>query len=565
MFVLGISYGHDAGAALIEDGKIKFAANEERFTKRKLEPSFPANAIRACLAFGNLKPTDVTDVAVCNCDLGNVIIRSFPSIIEKNYHFRRKKTQKPPFIGLRQAAKYKLLQYGSNAMLKKLTESQFRKHLDKLGFSNYKIHIVDHHMAHAAGAIFASGFNKSLCITLDGIGDGLSGTVNIYEDGEIKRIVAMPANDSIGIMYQHVTSLLGMRELEDEGKVMSLADYSYDIPDSENRILDLYGVEGMRIKSKYSNARKVFELEKILWNTQREKFAYMAQKTLEKVMLQLFRNCIDGTGIGKVCWSGGLASNIKANMHIRYLPTLKDWFVFPHMGDGGLSVGAALYACNKIAGSREYRMEDAYFGSEYMENEMEEQLKTHRKELEFEERKDVAKIIGEMISKENYAFWYQGRMEFGPRALGNRSIVASAFSEKIKDKLNMQVKKREWFQPFCPSMIVEDSKRIFSDYDGRPDKFMTMGYMTNERLRNNVKSVINVDGSARPQMVCEENEKYRKLIENVKKNTGYGIILNTSFNVHGSPIVNSPADAIDTMLKTKTKTMAMGNFLVTLK
>jgi carbamoyltransferase len=174
-------------------------------------------------------------------------------------------------------------------------------------------------------------------------------------------------------------------------------------------------------------------------------------------------------------------------------------------------------------------------------------------------------MTGDLLSNGNYLFWFQGKMEYGPRALGNRSIIASASSEEIKNKLNMQVKRREWFQPFCPSLLVEEAEKIFEDYDGQPDSFMTMGFRAREEMRDRVKSIIHVDRSSRPQMLGDENKYYRKMIEQVKKNTGDGIILNTSFNLHGDPIVCSPSDAIETMIKTKTKYMVIGNFFIELK
>jgi len=191
-------------------------------------------------------------------------------------------------------------------------------------------------------------------------------------------------------------------------------------------------------------------------------------------------------------------------------------------------------------------------------------LKKFKNKVKFEKRDDTAKFAGDLISRENYVFWYQGRVEIGPRALGNRSILAPAFSMEIKDKLNLAVKKRNWFQPFCPSLLIEESKKFFNDIKGY-DKYMTMGYRIRPEIRDRVKAVINIDGSARPQMLEDENPRYRKLIEQIKKNTGDGIVLNTSFNLHGYPIVRTPKDALETMLKTKTKYMFMENFFVELK
>jgi carbamoyltransferase len=564
MYTLGVWDGHDAGACIVENGIIKVAINEERLTRKKLDIKFPDNAILACLKFLQLKPTDIQVVAGCSSQFSRVLARTFPYFDREFYNFRRRLVPKPRFEDLRRALKYRITEIGSNKIFKGITERQLRKKLDKIGFKDYKLYVVDHHMAHAASATFTSGFNKSLCITLDGVGDGLSGTINIFDNGEIERISSISGRDSLGMLYEQVTTLLGMRELEDEGKTMCIADYSYPVPDDKNKMLDFFEVDGLNIKSKHATAKRFFELKNMLFNTRREGFAYMAQKTIEKHMTQLFKNAIEETGLKDVCWSGGVASNIKTNMVIRHQSGLKRWFVFPHMGDGGLAVGAALYIDSSLNGSKGYRMDNAYFGLEYSSEEIMNELKKH-KELSFEERGDVAEMTGDLLSNDNYLFWFQGRMEYGPRALGNRSIIASASSEEIKNKLNMQVKRREWFQPFCPSLLVEEAEKIFEDYDGQPDPFMTMGFRAREEMRDRVKSIIHVDRSSRPQMLGNENKHYRKMIEQVKKNTGDGIILNTSFNLHGDPIVCSPSDAIETMIKTKTKYMVVGNFFIELK
>lgn len=562
--ILGVWDGHDAGAAIVENGIIKAAINEERLTRKKLDICFPTNSINACLNVLKLKPSDITVVAACGNQLSRVIARAIPFIDKMYYNQRRRLTPKPMFERFRRLyIKYWLAERGSNFIVKNLAEQQIKRRLNKLGFKDYKFVLVDHHAAHAASAALTSGFDKCLSITLDGVGDGLSGTINIFQDGKMERISQISGRNSLGIMYEHVTHLLGMRELEDEGKTMCVADYSFPVPDEKNKMLDFFQVEGLNIIAKHSTTRRFVELEKIMWNTRREQFAYMAQRTVEKHMLQLFKNAIEQTGIKDVCWAGGIASNIKANRILRLHSGMKRWFVFPHMGDGGLAAGAALYADNMLNGSRGSKLENAYLGSEYSDEEIKEEIKKH--DVKFEQRSDVAKLAGELVAKGEFLFWFQGRMEYGPRALGNRSIVAPAFSLELKNRLNMQVKRREWFQPFCPSLLEEDAKKIFEDYDNVPDRLMTMGYMTFSKIRDRVVSVIHVDGSSRPQMVGSENKKYREMIERVKRVIGDGIVLNTSFNIHGEPIVCSPKDAIETMIRTKTKHMVMGNYLLELK
>ena len=560
MLILGIWDGHDAGAAIVEGNEIKVAVNEERLSRRKLDVGFPFRSIKACLDYLGLKPTDIEHVGITTTDPAKTLTRIFPSLKEKYYLIRRRKIY-PRFGEMQKLWKYRLTQFKPNLFSQKISEWLIKKSLKKMGFENVKVHIVDHHMAHAATAAFCSGFERACVVTLDGVGDGLSGSINVFESGELKRIKPIPAKDSLGIFFEHVTNLLGMRELEDEGKVMALADFAYPVPDEKNPLLRFFEIDGTNIKAKYSWTKMYKELKKVLWFTPREQFAWMAQRTLEFFVTKLFTNVVREIGINNVAWSGGIAANIKANMKIRKLPEVKDWFVFPHMGDGGLALGAAMVVNYELNGISKYRFNDVYFGLEYSDSFIEEELKKFEMKYEFE--KEIEKRAADLISDGNIIFLFQGRMEYGPRALGNRSILALPNSLEVKDTLNIRVKKRAWFQPFCPSMIEEDAKEMLEDYD-KPSKFMTMGYMVKENMREKLKGVINIDGSARPQVVTDENVKYRRLIECVKKRIGIGAVLNTSFNIHGEPIVCSPRDAIETMLKTKNKFMVLGNYLVEL-
>jgi len=559
MYVLGIWDGHDAGACIVEKNRIEVAVNEERFTKRKLDVGFPFNSIRVCLDFLDLKPSDISIVSFTTTDFAKTLTRAFPSLKRKYYLFRRRKIPEPIFSEFRRHFKYRTTEIPEVPLSRRISLWYFRRNLDRMGFKDYEIDIVDHHSAHAISAVICSGFKKSIAITLDGVGDGLSGTINIFENDELERISSIKARDSFGIFFEQVTTLLGMRELEDEGKVMALSDFAFKVPDDENKLLNFFEVDGLNVKCKYSTIGRYTILKKLLWNTPREQLAYMAQRTLEKHICKLFRNAISELGIKNVCWSGGVASNIKVNMKIRLNSGLRRWFVFPHMGDGGLAVGSALYTSFKKFGTRPRKLKNAYLGNEFSEDKIIESINKYK--LEYEYRDDISEYVGELLSNGNFVLWYQGRMEYGPRALGNRSIIAPPSPVEIKDKLNLKIKRRSWFQPFCPSLLEEESKKIFENVDSY-DRFMTMGYMSREEMRERIISVINVDGSARPQMLGDENPRFRRLLEEVKKNLGLGIILNTSFNLHGFPIVNSPDDAIDVMLKTRARYLALGNFFI---
>ncbi len=560
MYILGLWDGHDAGAALLEDNKIVFAANEERFSKKKLDMWFPYHSIRAALSFANIKPTDVKLIAFPTTELTKTLERIYPYSKEYYYLYRRRKMLKPYFNDFRHWLKYSMTSLGVWPLCGTVSKAIIARQLNSMGFRNYKLYSVDHHTSHAATAAFTSGFKKGLIITLDGLGDGLSGSISLFENGKLKREHAIPTRHSLGLFYEQITNIVGMRELEDEGKVMAMADYSYPFKFEDNKFKHFFTVEGADIKAKYSPVRQYGILDRIGWQMPREQFAYMAQQLAEETLVKFVGNAIEKYGVGNVAMAGGIFSNVKANMLIKDMNNLKDWFVFPHMGDGGIALGAAMYVNYVQNGVNSYAFPDAYLGPEFDENQIMEAMKK-TKGIEYERDKKKNSHAGELINDDHYVFWYQGRMEYGPRALGNRSILAKAGSEEVKEKLNIFVKQREWYQPFAPAILKQDAPRLLEDLKG-DGKYMTMVYKVKEKTKDQMRSVMHIDLTARPQIVGEENENYSDVMRRVRKDSGYGVILNTSFNIHGMPIVLSPEDALETMKKTRTEHMFLGDFYV---
>ncbi|MGD0728680.1 MAG: carbamoyltransferase C-terminal domain-containing protein [Candidatus Micrarchaeaceae archaeon] len=561
--MLGVWDGHDAGAALVKDKQIIFAANEERFTKRKLEVDFPYHSIHAALTYAKIKPGDIEHIAFTTTEFTKTLERVFPGMKESYYQFRRRKMLKPRFESARHNLKYTLTTIGILPLCNTVSSSIVSGKLKKAGFNNFKLHVVEHHTAHAATAAFTAPFKNSLVITLDGLGDGLSGSVSTLKNGKLERHMAIGARDSIGIFFEQVTNIVGMRELEDEGKVMAMADYSYPFDFEENKFKDFFTVSGTQITAKYSPVKQFSLLQRMAWQMPREQFAYMAQQLLQNIIVKFSSNVIDRYNVSDVAFAGGTFANIKANMKIRNLENLKHWYVFPHMGDGGIALGAALYTNYLLTGNSSYEF-NPYLGDSYTQDETEKIVKSDRSlKYTLEGESENARHAAELISDGNYLFWFQGRMEYGPRALGNRSILAPSDSEEVKERLNLYVKKREWFQPFAPSLLEEEASRMF-DFDSKGyDKFMTSGYMMKKELLEREKSIVHIDGSSRTHMVGKENKPYMELLQNLKKNSGYGIVLNTSFNIHGMPIVMTPQDALLTMKTTKTKYMFINGIFVT--
>jgi len=560
MKILGIWDGHDSGAALVEGDSILFAVNEERLSRRKLEIAFPYRSIEACLRSTDTGIEEISHIACSTSDFAKTLTRVFPSLKEEYYLIRRRKRPPGRFTSLKKGMKYRLTEYPPSALTKAISRNRVEKRLKQAGFRDFRLHLIDHHLSHASAAALCSGFEESVVVTLDGLGDGLSGSVYVFRDNELDKKASLSARHSLGIFFEHVTNLMNMRELEDEGKVMALANYAYPVADEQNPLMDLIDVQDLSIRCRYSSLAMYNELKKIFWTYPSEQFAYMAQRTLEVKILELVRRAIALTGIGRVCLSGGIFSNVKVNRLIRLMPEVEQCFVFPHMGDGGLALGTAIEANRRLCGTTRMALDDVFLGPAYGEDEMEGAIREAG--LHYTKSSDIVQDVAEIIVGGGIVFWFQGYMELGPRALGNRSILARSDSERIKDALNLRLKKRVWYQPFCPSILEEDAPDILEDYDGHPDSFMTMAYMVREEKRNVMQGVINVDGSCRPQIVPQGDCLYRRLLETIRGMTGYGLVLNTSFNLHGEPMVCSPRDAVKTMVTTGNEYLAMGNILV---
>ncbi|MGC8587328.1 MAG: carbamoyltransferase C-terminal domain-containing protein [Candidatus Micrarchaeia archaeon] len=572
MAILGIHDAHDAGAAVVSGGSVIGAVNEERFTKLKNDVGFPSNSIKYLL---NLASSDeIEKVAVAWIGGSALFARMLPSLEKKRRKLWRKELPKPSKLSMHMRnAIFRLVQNQKprgawKAFGTSIGGSLLSARLRSAGLDK-KIVFVEHHLAHAASAYYASGFKEVLVITLDGAGDGLSGTVSIGDNGELKRINQFDASASIGILYGAATVACDMRYSEDEGKLMSLAAYSYPAEIKELNEIVRYDEKERKL---VSNNGKKFEYllaeymkDKLLWKYNREAFAYAVQKHVEDQVLKIVKQYISETKIRNVAVAGGFFSNVITNMLINELPEVKDFFVFPHMGDGGLALGAAYYLDYKEHGKfNNKQIDNLYYGPAYDDSQIERILKQKKSEgkIEYEEVKNIAKYTADAIANDNkIVLWFQGRMEYGPRALGNRSVLAYAGDPKNRDRINLIIKKRPYYQPFASTIIEEDAPKLLERYP-RPNRFMTVGYKVFEERFGDLVAASHIDGTTRPQILGSENPLYRELILSLKKKIGIGALLNTSFNKHGVPIVMSPEDALWTLENTGAEYLAIGSFFV---
>ncbi|HDD31687.1 MAG TPA: carbamoyl transferase [Thermococcus litoralis] len=531
MIILGVHDGHDAGAVLFVDKDI-YAVNEERLNRIKKYRGFPELSIKKVLEMGRIHPEDVDIIAVAGL-------------------FRKKS---------------RLLELEKN--LKSIFGKDFKK----------KVLFVEHHLCHAASAYLTSGWREALALSIDAAGDGLSSSIYIGRNGEMIRIAQSTYLDSLGDFYASVTELLGFKPMRHEGKVMSLAAYGRPAYDLSNIIevngmsfenkLKVVGIEATKKLAEFFNypfskAKEIAQQMKkgnLDGKLQKKaiEIAASAQAHLEKLLDELGLK-LRSYNL-KLAYAGGVAQNVKANAILRkHFP---DLWIFPAMDDAGLAFGAAAFVkaqLERLDGKwKPFKLKHVYLGPSYDESEIEFLLGAEN--LKFEYREDIEEFVAEMLLEGKLVGFFQGRLEYGPRALGNRSILANPRDREVVRKLNVALN-RDAFQPFAPSILEE---RI-EDYlhDPCPNKFMTMSYRATEKMIKEAPAVVHIDGTTRPQtLLRDDNPRYYDIIKRFERETGVGVVLNTSFNMHGEPIVCSPADAIRTFKKAKLDALVLENFVV---
>ena len=559
--VLGIWDGHDAGAALLVDGRLAAAVNEERFSRRKLEVGFPAGAIASCLDVAGVGAAEVECVAASTSDFAKTLSRWWPAAKERYYVMRRRLRPRGRLDELRKRAKYRVTEIGTTGVTRGLSRRAIRRELGVLGLKPRSLWIFDHHACHAAAAAWASGMEPALAVTVDGVGDGASATVSVFDGGRLRRVATTPARDSLGVFFEHVTNLLNMRELEDEGKVMALADYAADVGEGDNPLLPLITVEGLRFRGRVAGHAMRARLRKVLWSCSNERFAQMAQRTVERRVEELVVNAVRETGVRRVALAGGVASNVKANRRVRLRPEVDGLYVFPHMGDGGLAVGAAALAASRHGETPVLDLDDPGLGPEWSAEAAASVLRGAG--LPFAASVDVASDTADLIAAGGIALWFQGRMEYGPRALGHRSVLARPDRAEVRHRVNLTLKRRVWYQPFGPSILESDARRVFCDWKGAPDRHMTTAYQVAPRHRGSLEAVVSVDGSCRAQVVPEERDDvFARLLKQVRGRIGIGAVLNTSFNLHGQPLVCAPEQAVAVFRQCGADALVIGPLIV---
>ena len=576
MITLGINALHgDASACIFIDDKLISAAEEERFTRVKHGAGFPINAINFCLNYSNLKISELDHIAVNRNPNQKIISKLlFASKNIFNYKFILNRVNNLKKIN----------------SIKTILENHFGEKV------NAALHQIDHHTAHVASAIFFSGYEKSNFISVDGFGDFASTRIGHYDGNKIIKYKEVLFPHSLGLFYTAITQYLGFLKYGDEYKVMGLAPYGKPIYieklneiliKDQNKLfclnLDYFQHHTGNVEMTWLTGEpkigKVYSKELInLLGPERnpkEKIekthmdiAASAQKVYEETLFGILNKLYEKNNDDSLCISGGCGMNSVANGKILKNTKYKKIYIPPSPGDSGGAIGAASFFLNKKYGINKKYSDNPYLGPEYDSKNINQLLKKNNKEIEekninvkkFDNIDNLLSTTAKLLAKGNIIGFFQGRMEWGPRALGNRSILADPRNPDIREILNVKIKKREEFRPFAPSIIKEKVSEWFEINDDVP--FMSKVFQIKNTKRKLIPAVTHVDGSGRLQTVTKElNDNYYKLINYFNDLTGIPMLLNTSFN-ENEPIVCDPSQALDCFLRTKMDYLIMQDYLL---
>jgi carbamoyltransferase len=562
MYVLGIScYYHDSAAVLLKDGVIVAGAEEERFTRKKHDNSFPINACNFCLNWAGITGKDLDYVAFYEKPVLKFerLLYSHLEMFPRSY-----------------GVFYNALPSWINQKLRVV--GTIKK---KLKFKG-DIMFVDHHMAHAASSYLASPFDDAAILTVDGVGEWTTTALGKAKGNDITLFKKISFPHSLGLLYSAFTAHLGFSVNNSEYKVMGLSPYGkstyvnkikkvIDIKDDGSFELDMsyfvFHYKNVMPSQKFLDEFGPIRTKETAVDEKHKDIAKSLQIVTEEILIKMLNHLYKETKSKNLCMAGGVALNSVANGKILSNTPFKNIYIQPQAGDGGTSMGAALYVYNTVLGKkRKYVLESCALGPGFTTQEIKAFLDEHKiKYSTFKSEKDLVQVTARHIFENKVIGWFQGRMEWGPRALGNRSILSNACNTKMVDILNLKVKHREKFRPFAPAVCVDDAMKYFECDDPipAPTDFMLMVYPIRKEYRKLIPAVTHIDGSGRLQTVRRhQNPLYYDVIKEFGKLSKTPIIINTSFNIRGEPIVCTPENAYKCMMGTGIDLLVMDKFLI---
>jgi carbamoyltransferase len=568
MNILGIHDGHTATACLLKDGVLAAMASEERFNRKKSWGGAPSRATRWVLESTRTDPSTIDAVAL------SWLVQPTREFSIRGDFPPNTVTPVARFLPQWLLASDAIVAPYVNLMSRFRNMKSIVSMLDGLGVPHVPIQRVEHHLAHAAAGYYLSSFAQeqapTLVITLDGSGDGLSGTVSIGRGHSLERQLALSSYHSPGLIYSLVTQYLGMKPAEHEYKVMGLAPYApEELAEQARKIFAGYfslSPDGLRIVNT-SGAWGPGFIQKLERDMRRIRFdavAAGAQLHLEDVIVKFIRNWINRTGVRTVAIGGGLFMNVKLNMLIQNMPEVERVFFMPSGGDESLAMGAATWVAAQRGESHIQPIDKLYLGPEFSCDEIEAALRQFQDRVCWERVDQPEVKAAELLVQGRVVGRFAGRMEWGARALGNRSILADGRDLAVIRKINAAIKQRDFWMPFAPSILWERRNDYLVNPRGVDAPYMILAFPSTPLAQQHLRSALHqYDLSCRPQLVREEtNPHYHRLLKEWERLTGCGGLLNTSFNLHGEPIVCTPQDALETLLRSEIDDLMMENFLV---
>lgn len=578
--ILGLWYGHDSGATLVSDGTLVGAVNEERFTRRKHSGSYPFRSIEYCLEAGGLDAMDIDVLAVpTEGSVGwlDAFVDDYEvTDITRDPTTKVERLRQVPERSESVAA-WAVEKASSVVTSDGKTRGSAPDYVFDASFpSGIEVQTVNHHEAHASTAYYCCGADDALVITADGLGNYFSTTVWDCRDGEMEPLRKWGRNGSLGWFFGIVTEALGWWIGNGEGKTMGLASYGeYDegIAESLRMLLPEYE-DGELVDEPEFDPPSMFEIyDTYHWSFEeseqvaslfdeydREDVAATAQKLLEDQLFDIADYWLDETGHDTLATAGGVFLNVRVNNKIIREIAPEEYFIFPNAGDGGLPTGTALASHHRENPRfRPFNLDHPYYGPDI---DVELPTALEKRALDYETPGDPVERAADLLAEGNMVAWCQGRMEYGPRALGNRSILVDPTREDSMDRVNQSVKFRESWRPFAPSILEEAVDEYL--VDPVYDPFMITSFDVKPEKRDEIPAVTHVDGTTRPQVVRESvNPRYWALIDAFADRTGTPVVLNTSYNLSGDPIVTTPKDAVQTFYSSGLDALVIDDYVLT--
>ena len=598
--VLGISaFYHDSAAALVIGGRIIAAAQEERFTRDKHTPDFPVQAVKYCMEEAGLEIDDLDAIVFYDKPL-----LKFERLLQTYYSFSPK--------GLVSFLKAIPVWINEKMFLKKMIHEGL-KEVGAYDKKKVKMLFPEHHLSHAASAFYPSSFKESAILTIDGVGEWCTASIGLGKGEKIELLREMEFPHSVGLLYSAFTYYLGFTVNSGEYKLMGLAPYGNEHADQtkefikkiKSELIDIKEDGSVWLNQKYFNYatglrmvhdqkwKELFgvarregesELEQVHCN-----LAIAIQKVTEEIVILMAKEAKRQTNSDYLCMAGGVALNCVANGKLLEENIFKEIYIQAASGDAGGALGAALAVSHmyfeeeRVIDYSYDQMNGTYLGPDYSEKEIQSMNKrTNARYKKYDDFSDLTTFAASKLAEGNVVGWFQGRMEFGPRALGNRSILGDARNPEMQKKLNLKIKYREGFRPFAPSVLAEDAREYFDLQADSPYMLVVAPVKESRRLklpdnyndlplwerlyhqRSDLQSITHLDFSARVQSVYKEtNPRYHALIQEFKNQTSYGLVVNTSFNVRGEPIVCTPYDAFRCFMSTEMDYLVVGDFVYT--